>query len=151
MADILPYLGVQHNYTEDDIPGKTLLLEDYRGLRLREAEKKLKEMSLTWKSIGEGDSVTGQIPAPGQEVHGGSQVLLYLGTEPKKVTVPSFYGLTRQEAEALGAETGLLVEITGNDTYADGITVMDQSLPPGQEVQEGTTLTLTLADERAAD
>ncbi len=153
MADILPYLGVEHNYTEEDIPGRLFQLEDYEGMTPKEAEKKLKELYLTCKFVGEGDTVTGQIPAAGQYVPGESQVLLYLGQKPEEefVSVPDFLGLTRREAEEKAEEYSLLLQITGNNTYDDGVTVTAQSLSPGEEILRGTTVTLELTDKKAAD
>ena len=76
LSDILPYLGVEKTEQEE-----TVLLEDLTGLSRSEAEKILNEQSLTAQFVGEGETVTGQIPAAGTRIPGGSQVLLYLGTE----------------------------------------------------------------------
>ncbi|MBO5129037.1 MAG: PASTA domain-containing protein [Oscillospiraceae bacterium] len=76
LSDILPYLGVEKTEQEE-----TVLLEDLTGLSRSEAEKILNEQSLTAQFVGEGENVTGQIPAAGTRIPGGSQVLLYLGTE----------------------------------------------------------------------
>ena len=73
LADILPYLGVEKAVSEE-----TVQLENYIGLTKAEAEKLLKQQQLTASFSGEGDTVTGQIPAAGQPVSAGSQVILYL-------------------------------------------------------------------------
>ena len=86
MADILPYLGVETSYDAQDITGQLFTLDDLTGLTAQEAEKLLKEQSLTARFSGEGDTVTGQIPAAGTKIPAGSQVLVYLGepTEPNE-------------------------------------------------------------------
>ena len=74
MADILPYLGVARSDAVEE-----MIVEDLTGLTAEEAEALLKQQNLTARFSGEGDTVTGQIPAPGTKVPAGSQVLVYLG------------------------------------------------------------------------
>ena len=90
MADILPYLGVSHNYTDTDPAGKTVVVADYAGLTKKEAEKLLKEQGITALMQGSESYITGQIPAAGQGVPGDSQVILYFGAaqEPEMVKLP---------------------------------------------------------------
>ena len=73
MADILPYLGVIRNDTQD----KKVIIRDYTGYTLEEARKDLEAAGLTADFSGTGETVTSQLPMPGQPVTEGSQVLLY--------------------------------------------------------------------------
>jgi hypothetical protein len=100
MADILPYLGVERVFPETDPQSRTVVMGDFTGMTPKEAEKALKAETLTCVFSGTGAYVTGQIPAPGQSLPGGSQVLLYLGEEavPGTVQVPDFMGMTRSQA-----------------------------------------------------
>lgn len=75
MADILPYLEV----ASAPVPG--VELPDLTGLSPAEAEKKLKSIGLTPVFDGIGDYVCGQLPAAGQTVNTGTQVLVYLKKE----------------------------------------------------------------------
>ncbi len=79
LADILPYLGVTQNFEPDEIAGQTVTVPDTTGMTGAEAESVLKEQNLTVVFLGDGETVTGQIPSAGQSVSGGSQVILYLG------------------------------------------------------------------------
>ena len=153
MSDILPYLGVERTFSEEDIAGKTVVMEDLTGLTPKEVEKKLKAQNLTARFIGTGKTVTGQIPAAGQIVSGGSEVLLYLGEEPEKktVTVPDFTGMNRQQAADAAGSLRLYILIAGNQEISHGVTVTAQSIAPGTEVSTGTTITLTFTDTAAAD
>ena len=76
MSDILPYLGVEKNFSADDPAGQSVQLEDFTGLTAKEAEKKLKSLGLGYQAVGTGETVTGQIPAPGSSVQEGDVVLL---------------------------------------------------------------------------
>ncbi len=151
MSDILPYLEVKRNYTEEDAAGKQVTVEDLTGLTLAEARKQLKTLGITAETVGTGETVTGQIPTPGSVVPGNSQVLLYLGEEPEQrlVTVPDFAGMTRQQASDAAGLLGLYILVTGNDEMNAQVTA--QSHPKDTQVPVGTTIRLSFADLKAAD
>ena len=153
MADILPYLGVERQYGEADAAGREIVMEDYTDLTAQEAGRKLKDNGLSAKCLGEGETVTGQLPAPGQTVPGGSQVLLYLGEEvqPRKVKVPDFAGMHRQQASDAAGLLGLYILVTGNQEVSPQVTVTSQSVAVGTEVESGTTITLEFTDLGARD
>ena len=153
MSDILPYLGVSRSFPEDDPAGKTVVLEDYEGLTAEEVQKQLKSLGITAKLIGNGDTVTGQIPAAGQSVPGSSQILLYLGEEPvqQQVEVPNFKGMNRKQASDLAESLGLYVLMTGNQDNAATVTVQRQSIDPGAKIEIGTTIELEFVDTKVSD
>ena len=72
LADILPYLEVP----SQPVPG--VELPDLAGLTAAQAEKKLKAIGLTAVVEGDGELVYAQLPAPGQTVNTGTQVLIYV-------------------------------------------------------------------------
>ena len=153
MADILPYLGVERRFSEDEAQGKEIVLEKYIDLTGKEAESKLKRMGLCAQFVGNGETVTAQIPEPGQTVPGGSQVLLYLGQPPdtQTVEVPDFAGMNRQQASDAAGRLGLYILVTGNDEISPRVTATAQSEPKGTQVPVGTTITLKFTDTTARD
>jgi stage V sporulation protein D (sporulation-specific penicillin-binding protein) len=153
MADILPYLGVKNNYAPEDAAGQVFPMADLTGLTVKEAEKILKESYLTCETVGSGDTVTGQIPAAGLNVPGGSQVLLYLGAEvpENRVTVPDFLGMNRQQAADAAAMAGLYVLVAGNDSLEPSVTAIKQSVAAGYMITRGSTIELTFTDNSASD
>ena len=153
MADILPYLGVEQTFSEEDAAGQTVIVDDLTGMTAVEAEKLLKENKLTVRAVGTGETVTGQIPAPGQTVSGNSQVLIYLGEQPPadSVAVPDFIGMNRQQAADAAAQLGLYILVAGNTDLSPNVTVTAQSISPGDTVDIGTTIRLEFADTKAAD
>lgn len=153
MADILPYLGVQQVFSQEDAAGKTVVLDDYTGLSGEEIKKKLKALSLTAKFIGTGDTVTGQIPQGGKAVPGNSEILIYLG-EPistENVEVPDFTGMNRQQASTAAGELGLYILVAGNREISTTVTVTAQDISPKTQVAVGSTIRLTFADTKAPD
>ena len=153
MADILPYLGVQRNYTENDAAGRTIVMENLAGLTRKEAEALLKAQSLTAKTVGNGETVTGQIPAAGQRVPGMSEVLLYMGEDAPEVTVevPDFSGTNRAQAAAAAGQLGLYILVTGSDEIAPNVVVTLQDIPAGTQVAAGATIQLQFTDTGVRD
>ena len=153
MADILPYLGVPRNYGPEELAGQELVVEDYSGLTETEAASKLKKSGLIAEFLGTGETVTGQIPVPGQRIPGGSEVLLYLGDVPEERTavVPDFAGMTRQQAAEAAGKLGLYLLISGNAAASPQITVTAQNIPKDTQVPVGTTITLEFTDTKARD
>ena len=153
MADILPYLGVAQTFSEEDVAGRVVVMEDLTGMTAAEAEKLLKEKSLTVQTVGTGQTITDQIPAAGQEISGGSQVLIYLGEEAPEetVTVPDFTGMNRQQAGDAAGQLGLYILVTGNQDVSSAVIVTAQDIPPGDTVSKGTTIRLEFTDTKAAD
>ncbi len=151
MADILPYLEVQRNYTQEDAAGREVLIPDFYGMTVKEAEKTLKSLGISAQFIGEEETVTGQLPAAGETVPGDSQILLYMGEEPQQrlVTVPDFSGMNRAQAAHAAGVLGLYILPTGNDE--SGAVVTAQSEPKESKVPVGSTVRLVFTDIRSAD
>ncbi len=153
MSDILPYLGVKRNFAPEDIQSQTMTMPDLVGSSFKEATAALKELSLTALKVGGGDTVTAQIPGPGQGVPGGSQVLLYFGqpAQEKTVKLPDFSGMNRQQASDAAGQLGIYILVNGNPDISPEVVVIDQSVASGTEVPVGTTITLTFADTHIRD
>lgn len=153
MADILPYLGVERHFSEDDIASREIVLDDFSGMSREETEKILKKQSLTACFIGNGETVTGQIPAAGKTVPGGSQLLIYLGetVQERIVQVPDFLGMNRAQAVAEAGKQGLYILHSGSNERSAKVVVTSQNIPAGTEVPAGTTIQLEFTDTGVRD
>ena len=143
MADILPYLGVPRQ-----MEGEPFQLEDLAGKTVKEAKTLLKEQKVTLVTIGAGETVTGQLPAAGQTLYPGGEVLLYLdGAAPSQTAkVPDFRGMNRQQASDAAGKVGLFIRTIGNTDVTPHVTVCGQSEAPNTELPVGSTVTLQFAD-----
>jgi len=112
MADILPYLEVERC----EPYGQLITVEEMEDLTRKEVQTRLQELGFTARCVGDGESVTGQIPAAGTSIPYGSEVLLYFGEEKEEtqVVVPGFIGMNRQQAADTAGKLGLYIQITGN-------------------------------------
>ncbi len=153
MADILPYLGVKQNFTEADIQGQKIIMPDLNGMTKKEAEKALKELNLTLEALGEAETVTGQIPAAGQVIPGGSEVLVYFGDSPDNRTakVPDFTGMTRQQAADAAGKLGLYILVKGNNSLQPSVMATAQSIAKESLVPMGTTIEIEFTDTGTRD
>ncbi len=153
MADILPYLEVKRNYTEEDLAGKTLVVPDMSDLTAEEAKSILKKMGITALFRGTEQTVTAQIPQAGQSIAGDSQMILYFGEQPDQelISVPDFVGMNRQQAADAAANAGLYILVKGNPSMESSVVVIAQSVMKDTQVQPGTMIELEFADTKAAD
>lgn len=153
MADILPYLGVEKDESQMDVSDTVVTMPDVLDCTKIEAEAQLSAQTLTCRTVGDGDTVTGQIPADGMQLPGGSQVILYLGEEvpEEMVTVPDFSDMTVGEANQAAANAGLYLKAKGPKDEGESVRVTGQDLEPGQEVQPGTTVTVEFTDLTVSD
>jgi len=143
MGNILDYLDVEKTYTaqeDTDVP-------QLAGLNLSSATTRLNNANLTYRTVGDGETVTGQIPAAGAVVPGGSQVLLYMGEEKptEKVTVPSLTGKNLTTVRSALESLGLYLRASG--AGSDAAVAYSQSIEPGTEVERGTVIDVEFSEE----
>lgn len=149
LEDILPYLGVQPQ-GETAAP---VLMPDVRGKTEQQAAALLRESGLSYRLMGSGGTVQSQIPQAGNRLPGGATVLLYTDDSmpTDRPAVPSLYGMTLEEATRCLSDLGLYLQPKGADPRQWRVTAISQDLPPGTEVDRGTTVTVTFADTTAMD
>ena len=151
--DILPYLGVAPEYEEGDLSRVSVRMPDVRDMTQSEAAAALKEVQLDYRVIGSGSRVVSQIPAAGRLLPGGSTVLLYTdGSMPTgQVRVPDLFGKTVEEATRALNDAGLYLQAKGTDSKRGHVVVTAQDIPPGTQVERGTTVTVLFADTTDMD
>lgn len=116
------------------------------GLSLNEAKKTLEEGGLRCRSIGQGDSVTDQLPAAGVSLAVGTEVIVYLGAEPStdQETMPDLTGMRYDEARDTLSYYGLFIQ-TNSPVFADGSQCIGcQNAVPGSLRRHGDVIRVTL-------
>ncbi len=149
METILPYLGVEAVYSEEELAKLTVKIPDCRYGNVDYVKKFCKEQyGLEVEIIGDGDVVYAQYPEVGTVVEKVSgRVILYTerGMEPETVKVPDVTGMTALAANRTLIDAGLNIRILGTKNYLSGTgaTVISQSIPAGTEVPRGTVVEVT--------
>ena len=152
--DILPYLGVEPDYSSDDIRGVNITLPDVIGMTEDEAAALLSGKSITYRTVGQGSTVSDQLPSPGAEVPGNSEIILYFGNAVKtteQVEVPDFVGYGIADVDYLATNAGLYIQAKGTDHRDEYVTVAYQDIEPGTMVDRGTTITVEFTTGGASD
>ena len=118
------------------------------------AEDRLADLGFTFRTVGDGDTVTDQTPAGGAIVPGNASIILYLGQEKPDTpcTVPNVVGKSASEANKAITNAGLIMKVTGTTTASSGnVYAITQSLPAGTEVAAGTVVTVQFGDNSVLD
>lgn len=151
--DILPYLGVEGEYSAEDMSRVAVRMPNVVGLTEAEANNRLEENYLNYRIIGDGDKIVSQIPAHGRELPGNSTVLLYTDDSmpTDQVTVPDLSGLTVAQANQALADCGLYMQAKGVDSSASYVIAAQQDIDPGVQVARGTMIVVTFIDTTATD
>lgn len=151
--DILPYLGVEGEYSAEDMSRVAVRMPNVVGLTEEEANLRLEENYLNYRIIGDGDKIVSQIPAHGRELPGNSTVLLYTDDSmpTDQVAVPDLTGLTVAQANRALADCGLYMQAKGVDSSASYVVAAQQDIDPGVQVARGTMIVVTFIDTTATD
>ncbi|MEF2823209.1 MAG: penicillin-binding transpeptidase domain-containing protein [Oscillospiraceae bacterium] len=154
MAEILPYLGVEPSYSAEELLGMDTTVPNVIGMSVEEAKVKLKDRALSYKIVGDGETITDQTPAGGAIIPGKSSVILYVGEEKStdKCVVPHLIGKTPSEANTTATAAGLLIRFSGTTgSESSSVRVLSQSIDEGTEVEAGTVITVQLGDTSVTD
>lgn len=145
MNDVLPYLGVEPVYDETEADRREVSTPRIIDMTKDEAAAAAESAGLTYRFLGEGDTVSDQVPSAGQKVPVDSQMIIYLGdrtktTEP--VTVPNLVGRAPEEVEAVLKNNNLYLRRTGvaSSKYNWQTTAIKQNPAAGTKVSVGTVI-----------
>ena len=151
MTDILPYLGYEPSYSEEELENLATSVPELVGDTVDNAKAKLSSVKLHYQVKGNGDKIVKQLPEAGNRILSGGVVILYTeDTGDQTVSVPNLVGLTANEVNTAAAQSGINVEFSGNTT-SSGLKSYNQSVAAGTTVSAGTIVTVYFRDESAID
>lgn len=143
LEDVLNYLGIEKQYTEDEIPDVRNEVPDVRELSIEAARNAVADKNFYVKVVGSGDSVVDQLPKPGVMLGEKSTVILYTETQDKTstVTVPDLSGMSVSDARYTLELRGLNFEIVGaGHGEVSGAYAVRQSVDAGGSVMPATVI-----------
>jgi len=151
MTDILPYLGYEPSYSEEELKNLATTVPETVGMTVEAAKNKISSSKLEYQIQGDGDTILKQLPESGNQVLTGGIVILYTeDTGQKTVKVPDLLGLTATEVNRRAAAAGINIEFSGNTT-SSGLRSYRQSIDAGETVEAGTIVTVYFRDNTAVD
>ena len=149
MADILPYLGVEPQ--TDGQPDADVCMPELVGLSLDEAARTVRASGLDYRRIGDGETVSDQLPQGGVSIAAGTQVILYCGAEPSTELeqMPDLSGMSYTAARDALSDLGIYIQTWSAVTDAQWQRIGSQSVPAGAWIKHGSTVEVALvsADE----
>ncbi len=140
LSYVLPYIGVEPQYTTEELSKLDVTLSSYIGATVEGAEADLSWRGFTYEIIGDGATVTAQIPAAGEKISSDTGLLLlYTGDETPSddVEVPDLMGMSAFNANNTAVGMGLNVTMYGS-TNGTTATVIGQYPEAGARVPRGT-------------
>jgi len=154
LEDILPMsLGIMPQYSEEDKTDINLHVPRITGWTVEEAIAILEEQGLRYTVVGDGNTVTSQLPARNAFVASGTKVIIYAGAEipTHPVTVPNLSGMTYSQARQALENVGLFIRTGGAPKSDSNAHVSVQSIAPFKEVQYGSIVEITLINVRVVE
>lgn len=148
--DILPYLGVEAIYSEEEADREEITIPSLSGKSLEDAKASLDEVGLSYTVQGDGDTVTDQLPVAGIDIQADNQVILYCNTEKpsNKVQVPNVSGLNVSQARQQLAQYGLYLKQNGIASWRTSSSTIAITQSPAADslVSPGSVVTVAFGN-----
>jgi stage V sporulation protein D (sporulation-specific penicillin-binding protein) len=144
LADVLPYLGVEPQYDEEELETVAYNVDSYLGETVTDAKAKIIKDGYKCKVIGDGLTVLKQVPKAGDALaHDGTIVIYTDNTTPGKTLVPNVVGMTPSVANKTLVDAGLNITVVGTSPdHMDSAIAVTQSVASGETVEKGTVVTV---------
>ena len=152
LSEILPYLGYEPQYTEEELNSMAKNVPSVVGEKVTTAQNKLISQGFSVKVVGSGEKVKSQMPEAGSKIYENGVVVLYSeGKNQTKVKVPSFSGMTVSQVNETATNAGLNVTFEGSSLSSGGVVAYSQSIDSGTSVPIGSTITVYFRDDSTVD
>lgn len=154
MSEILPVLGVEPDYTADQLAGADAAVPNVVGQELETTRSKLENAGFAFRTVGSGETVTAQTPEGGAIVPNNASIVLYLGEEKNNDlrAVPNVIGMTAAEANQALTNAGFIMRVTGaTSTESGNVKAISQDRGEGTELVPGSVVTVRFGDSSVRD
>lgn len=146
LSYVLPYIGVEPQYSAEELAKLDVVVPNYVGAPLVDALNDIARYGFDEITYGSGSTVTSQLPEGGSRISSdtGVMVLFTDGEMPQaNVEVPDLIGQNAYTANLVAVSSGLNVTFYGA-MNGQTATVINQSLEPGTWVPQGTIIQIEL-------
>ena len=145
LADILPYMGIEPNYTAEELEAMNGKVKDVTGELVHDAMTTLRLQGYSINIVGSGTNVVAQSPQADSRISAGATITLYTEEEliPKEVEVPDVTGKTVTEVNNSIIGAGLKLKLIGVNESAENQTAYSQIPEAGTKVYPDTVVEVT--------
>ncbi len=145
MKDILPYMNIQTQFTEEELKTMGVIIPSLIGDDIKSGKNKLKNQGLNVRVVGNSDKILKQTPDSGTSVPKGSTVILYTQEDDEEtVIVPNFIDLSPDQANKLAVNSGLNIKFVGGSTKYQTSKVIKQDKVVGSVVKKGSLIVVDI-------
>ena len=147
---ILPYMGLEPQYSDVDDDHKQIKVENYADMSLDDAIKLANEQNIEYEIFGNGNVIISQMPRANSIVYQKSgKIFLYTeGYVSETITaeVPNIIGKTPEEANKAILNAGFNIKIEGSMNFSvnQGAKVVSQSPTQGTVMKRGDVVTIKI-------
>ena len=150
MEEVLPYIGVTSVYADDESDRREVSVPSVVGQTEEQAASTLEQAGFGYRVVGDGDTVTDQVPVSGVRIPVSGRVILYMGENKptEQIEVPDLTGLTPDECRDTLEQYGLYLRQKGvaNSQVTGSTTASRQSPAAGTKVNIGSVVTVEFSD-----
>ena len=150
MEEVLPYIGVTSVYADDESDRREVSVPSVVGQTEEQAASTLEQAGFDYRVVGDGDTVTDQVPASSVRIPVSGRVILYMGENKptEQIEVPDLTGLTPDECRDTLEQYGLYLRQKGvaNSQVTGSTTASRQSPAAGTKVNIGSVVTVEFSD-----
>lgn len=153
LLEILPYLGIDTVYSENDVKYMDTQVPSVVGQTVEDATKAIEAKGLSVRIIGDGDTVTGQIPSGARVAPKSSTIVLTTESsgEVPMTTVPDLVGKSPTGVAAAVKDKNLNIRYSGTGYESSSGVAKSQDIPAGSKVEQGTVITVEFSVEGITD
>jgi stage V sporulation protein D (sporulation-specific penicillin-binding protein) len=139
-------LGIMPEFENEDHRDINVHVPRITGRSVEEATVLLEEQGYLFRVVGEGTTVTAQLPARNAFVASGTRVIVYTDTEVPRdlVIVPNLSGMSYTQARNSLESQGLFIRTGGAPKTDANALVSVQSIQADREVMYGSIVEVTL-------
>lgn len=143
-SKVLPYLGIEPAYTEDELAKLSEPAPDLVGMALSAAKSELAGTGHSVRVVGNGDTVVSQSPEAGRTTPSNGVIVLYTQSNIPEETavVPDFSGMTVAQANQLAVSRGFNIRISGSSFSSSTVIAYKQEYAEGTELELGSSITV---------
>ncbi|MBQ4396869.1 MAG: PASTA domain-containing protein [Clostridia bacterium] len=144
LSEVLPHLGIDTIYSENDARLMDTMVPNVVGQSTEEATAALEAKGLNVRVIGEGSTVTGQIPSGSRSAPKSSTVVVTTESdgEVPMTTVPDLVGLSPTQVAWTVKNKNLNIRYSGTGYESSSGVSKSQDIPVGSRVEQGTVVTV---------
>ena len=145
LADILPYLGIEPNYTEEELEAMTGKVKDVSGQIVHDAMTVLRMQGYSVNVVGDGTNVVKQSPEAGSKIAAGATITIYTDENlvPKEIEVPNVIDMTVTEVNNAIIGAGLKLKLVGVNETTENQVAYSQNPAAGTMVYPDTVIEVT--------